>query len=119
MSITKFPIEFSGDGKAQTTDRGMDQFDLFTNVRPFTLVREPDYGIDARVLLQTPLNNLDQLLGVYLVTLRDKILEYFTNLTVTRATAEFDRANRRILIGVYVQEEGQENKFQFAVEIEE
>jgi len=115
--ITKFPLTVSDDGRIETTESPEDQFDLFTSVRPFTLVRDPEYGIDGRLLLQNPISNKEDLLSVYLITLREKVTQYFQNINITRAVASFNREERAINISVYVEREGTEASFNFSVDI--
>ena len=115
--ITKFPLRFSSDGKVVTSKDPRTQFDLFTRVRPFTLVRKPTYGIDGRGLLQSPINNLELLLQVYLINLREKIEEYFQNISINRAVAGFNKEEKRINISIFVSYEEDEAEFQFSIDI--
>lgn len=115
--ITKFPLQFSSDGKVVTSRDPRAQFDLFTRVRPFTLVRNPTYGIDGRTLLQAPINNLDLLLQVYLISLREKIETHFQNITINRAVAGFNKQEKRVDISVFVSYNEDEAEFQFSIDI--
>lgn len=116
--ITKFPMSFGADGRVRTTSQSKDQFDLFTNVRPFTLVRKPEYGIDGTPLLQNPVSDRQQLLSIYLIALREKISQYFQNIIITRGVGAFNKDTRSIDLSIFIQEENEETEFNFSIDIE-
>lgn len=113
--ITKFPLQIGADSKIKTTRKSKDQFDLFTRVKPYTLVRRPEYGLGAGNLIQNPISDQDSLLTIYLISLREKVFQFFSNIQVTRAVASFDRRNRKIDVSVFVQETTDEEAFEFSI----
>lgn len=116
--IAKFPLKFSADGRAEVSYDPRSQFDLYTSVEAYTLVQDPEYGMDVRLFLQESIHNIDEIMSMYLLLFRERVDRYFRDIEVSRARAEFDKPNRAVIVTIFVnREDGSEVTYSFRIKL--